>query len=345
MSIGSVTQNNATLYTLRATSLVDLVPGLKRSGQYWIGPCPFCGGKDRFNVKQTDSGDLWLCRHCSPDKYHDAIDFLQRQTGKTFKELVNDGASFNARAAAPLPAATAAPAAIELAQPPTDDWQIPAIVAAGDCANYLRSGASDAAKVYDYLRNDRKLTPATLDAATVGYNPRWRDVGDGCRLAPGVTIPCMVDGELWYLQVRTTQAARRQAERSGKRLGKYHALTGSRLGALYGADALLSSTVAIVTEGEFDAMVVNQYCRPGVAAVTMGSAGTLPGVTWLRYFAHLKRIVLLLDNDDAGRAALDRWQRLLPRAVAVQLPDGSKDATDFRRNGGYLAGWVKDVTT
>lgn len=345
MSSSSVTQSPERLYELKSASLVDLVPGLKRSGQYWIGPCPFCGGEDRFTIKRTDTGDLWICRHCSPDKYHDAIHFLQRQTGKTFKELVNDGVTGNARAAAPLPAATAAPTDIELAQPPTDDWQIPAIVAAGESANYLRSGASDAVKVMAYLRNVRKLTPATLDAATIGYNPIWREVGEGCWLAPGVTIPCMVDGELWYLQVRTTQAARRQSERNGRKLDKYHALTGSRLAALYGADALLSSSIAIVTEGEFDALVVRQYCRPGVTAVTMGSAGSLPSIAWLRYFAPLKRVVLLLDNDDAGKAALARWQRLLPRAVAVQLPDGSKDASEYRRNGGHLAGWVYDVTT
>lgn len=345
MSGSSVAHNTEQIHHLRATSLVDLVPGLKRSGQYWIGACPFCGGKDRFTIKRTDTGDVWICRHCSPDKYHDAIDFLQRQTGKTFKELVNDGGNGNGRAAAPLPAATAAPAAIELAQPPTDDWQIPAIVAAGECANYLRSGASDAGRVMTYLRDVRKLTPATLDAATIGYNPAWREVGEGCWLAPGVTIPCMVDGELWYLQVRTTQPARQQAERNGRKLDKYHALTGSRLAALYGANELLSSSIAIVTEGEFDALVVRQYCRPGVTAVTMGSAGSLPSVTWLRYFAHLKRIVLLLDNDDAGKKALANWQRKLPRAVAVQLPDGSKDATEYRRNGGYLAGWVYDVTT
>ena len=43
----------------RSTRIVDLVPGLKHSGAYWIGPCPFCGGGVRFNLKEAADGDLW----------------------------------------------------------------------------------------------------------------------------------------------------------------------------------------------------------------------------------------------------------------------------------------------
>src|SRR5690606_18882966 len=104
----------------------------------------------------------------------------------------------------------------------------------------------------------------------IGFNPAWRTVGDGCRLAPGIVIPCCIDGELWYLQVRTTAAARQ----SGK-VDKYHALTGSKLGALFNANRLLDAAAVFVVEGEFDAMVLGQYTD--AAVVTMGSAGSLPG--------------------------------------------------------------------
>jgi hypothetical protein len=36
---------------------------LKRRGKEWIGPCPACGGKDRFSIK-PDEG-VWSCRGCS----------------------------------------------------------------------------------------------------------------------------------------------------------------------------------------------------------------------------------------------------------------------------------------
>ena len=63
-------QLNATI------SIVDMVPGLTRRGRYYIGPCPFCGGEDRFNVREGDGGELWLCRHCAPGRYHDVVEFL-----------------------------------------------------------------------------------------------------------------------------------------------------------------------------------------------------------------------------------------------------------------------------
>jgi len=37
---------------------------LKRAGREWNGPCPLCGGEDRFYVK-PDGG--FYCRHCLPD--------------------------------------------------------------------------------------------------------------------------------------------------------------------------------------------------------------------------------------------------------------------------------------
>jgi DNA primase len=38
---------------------------LRRSGAERIGPCPRCGGEDRFSVKPSEG--VWNCRGCKPD--------------------------------------------------------------------------------------------------------------------------------------------------------------------------------------------------------------------------------------------------------------------------------------
>ena len=39
------------------------VPGLTRVGAEWVGPCPLCGGDDRFRVSERGA----YCRQCLPD--------------------------------------------------------------------------------------------------------------------------------------------------------------------------------------------------------------------------------------------------------------------------------------
>ena len=71
--------------------LVSLVQGLvalKKTGAYHIGPCPFCGGEDRFTIKHTHRGDRWHCRGCGGDQYHSVIDFVMRRDGNSFLEAV-----------------------------------------------------------------------------------------------------------------------------------------------------------------------------------------------------------------------------------------------------------------
>ena len=52
--------------------------GLKRSGSEYKGPCPICGGTDRFHVKTGRSADVLVhCRHGC--KYSDLARELERR--------------------------------------------------------------------------------------------------------------------------------------------------------------------------------------------------------------------------------------------------------------------------
>src|SRR5688572_19379489 len=69
--------------TTDLTTLVDAK--LWKEGRYHVGPCPFCGGHDRFVIKHTPQGDRWLCRKCGDGKYHTTIDFLMQRDQLDFK--------------------------------------------------------------------------------------------------------------------------------------------------------------------------------------------------------------------------------------------------------------------
>ena len=70
-------------------ALVEKDTHLKRVGANWFaGPCPNCGGRDRFVLKRTTDGWRWLCRHCTGRQYRDAIDYVMMRDGLPFKDAV-----------------------------------------------------------------------------------------------------------------------------------------------------------------------------------------------------------------------------------------------------------------
>lgn len=50
------------------------------------GPCPICGGKDRFRFTDHNSDGLYYCSHCGPG---DGFDLSSKVTGKSFIEIKN----------------------------------------------------------------------------------------------------------------------------------------------------------------------------------------------------------------------------------------------------------------
>lgn len=226
--------------------------------------------------------------------------------------------------------------------PPADEWQDAATRVVLDAAGTLLRRQGRAGVAYDWLLS-RGLTDETIRRAWLGWNDEWREVLPGVSLAPGITIPSFVDGRLWYVNVRLGDADAKKYSH------KYLSLRGSRLSSLYGADALNSSPpVAILVEGEFDALLLQQFFgRDELAVMTMGSATSFPSPRWKKYLAWVDKLLLCMDEDAAGKRALDKWRELVKWAEVVQPParpegwEAKSDVTDFWRAGVDLREWLQ----
>jgi phage/plasmid primase-like uncharacterized protein len=70
------------------SALFGLDLGLKRvTSSELAGPCPRCGGVDRFNINTKKL--VWFCRGCDA-KGGDAISLIQHARGLGFKEAVEE---------------------------------------------------------------------------------------------------------------------------------------------------------------------------------------------------------------------------------------------------------------
>ena len=125
---------NATEINL-AFDLVDYVGRLVKLAKkknYYVGPCPMCGGRDRFTIN-TAERDLWICRQCGDGKYHSPIDFLMQYHNIDFKQAL-DRLGGDLQHPVPIAPRVIAPIPIQIA--PDQDWQTQAlkhIDAASDC--------------------------------------------------------------------------------------------------------------------------------------------------------------------------------------------------------------------
>jgi len=61
----------------------------RRGRDEYAGPCPFCGGRDRFVVWGLPQS-RWMCRQCSDGHAHDAITLYRNAKGFGFVETCRD---------------------------------------------------------------------------------------------------------------------------------------------------------------------------------------------------------------------------------------------------------------
>lgn len=316
--------------------IIHLSP-LKQSGRWHIGPCPICGGIDRFNLTQDQQGWRWFCRGCGEGKYHSAVDFAHfLYPNVPLSEAVTRMLNL------PVPDRFQKKDAQTSSKPTPDTqsvWQN--VIDYGQ--NMFWSPAGSQAR--DYLHS-RGFTEKTLKSI-------WHRIGwsegkkvDGCWVDRGIIIPCFRTkfdasvGEIQYIKIR--RLPHHVWKFKPERTEKYRQLPHSKPG-IFNFE-WISTDVVFITEGEFDTLVLYQEAKELVGACTLGSAtNRLNFAQWGLYFLPVLHIITVYDNDPAGHEGTSAWEDLGGRVKKARVPDHFKDINEFFTSGGDIGSWVMAV--
>lgn len=322
-------------------------------------PCPLprhAGDRSSRAFTIYDNGRKWKCHSSCPADANsgDVIDFYRHWKGVDFKTAVAELAQqANVQNQVGVAARAAVPALPPAPVEPSPTWRNRAEQfvrwAEGNLHGEIGAGARA------YLEKERGLSPETWRAFRLGYNPkmlyddpeRWGLAGKKIWLPRGIVIPGFWHGEPWYIKVRRPRPGEALEQYIGA-WTKQDGLADLKFGGPRGGKSVLFRLemnsympVLFLVEGEWDAMLLWEYCPDLCDAGTIGGAGakfdTLDLALLTRYLA----VLVVYDDDKAGekgREYIAKLGKLGNRIIPVQPP--GHDLTDFWKSGDNLRGWA-----
>ena len=228
--------------------------------------------------------------------------------------------------------------------PPDQAWQQRGLEVVGSAQTSLQSIKGIDSK--RYLRG-RGLSEATIQAARLGYVPTavrdapedWGIESQSSIYIPAnvILIPWIVNGRLWALKYRRMDV--------GTRNERYMSVKGSKLsGAMYQEDNLNGHRVIVFTEGEFDALLLQQYAgQLAGVATTGGCSGTIPLSAKFAVMA-ADRVLVAYDNDEPGENGAHSIIETSAKATRLR-PISGKDISEMYLSGCSLRKFLLDAIT
>lgn len=326
--------------------LTFLTSAMKPKGPHeFAGPCPQCGGEDRFIVwPDRPRGGAYLCRGCGSQG--DGIQFMREFMGMSYPEacaalglekhtttsLLSARRTYvRPRPAHPVQMAHVPPKP-EPAVMPCKEWMGNAAAFLAECQRDLETNPEALLAVCG-----RSLTPYTALDCGIGWNPADRYI---LRKSWGLPVVDLADGgkrDKLLLPRGLVIATRRRAgtvaltvrcadDRHESR-PKYWQVQGSSNVPFIAGRAGLP---LLLVESALDAALVWQESFGKLAAVAlMGNMKGLDSDT----HAFIQAAPLLLacpDNDEGGQVAWQRWSAAYPQAILTPAV-GAKDLGDMHR--------------
>ena len=306
-------------------ALVSSDTKLKHSGHFYIGACPFCGGRDRFNLKVTPEGWRWFCRKCGDDKYHGTIDYVMRRDNLSFKQALE---SLGGNVQLP-------PRAQMIAHDPGFifpdlDWQSNAwrmIDAASDC---LASQDGNAGRLY---LEQRGISRATVLTYRLGF--AWITKSE----RPAIVIPWFddsgKDGELiTAIRYRFIDDLAKQ-----EKSRRFMMAEGSKP-IIFGLHAAAGHDVLILVEGEFNAMSISQVSAAEVMNIDALSFGSQSGShqdVLRKISQEYKRVIVWADDPEKAKEIRSALKRPADALCSPEI-----DGTKYDANALLQLAWLTD---
>ena len=326
------------------------------NGGEWAGPCPFCGGSDRFLVwpEKGETGAYW-CRQCNARG--DLIQYLRDVRKMTFREACQ----FVGRELSTMPPylsgkkSKTSPTQHYAQQAPQKEtsvvdpalWQSMARKLVDEAVFNLWTYRKDV--WLKWLIEKRGLDEETIKAASLGVMllnrwpspeswgllPQLKENGQPKKLyfPQGHVIPLIEGGEVSRIKFRRPKS---------KGDPRYLFLRGSSPAARV---INPQSPFFVLVENELDSLLVAQEGSIlGIGVIGLGSASIQPDSLEPEVRATLKKsscILVALDSDRAGaKAAWGTWLRKFPQAHRWP-PVKGKDIAEMWQAGVSLKTWLE----
>jgi DNA primase len=329
-----------TLATVRM-NILQLLPNLKRiastRGGEWAGPCPHCGGQDRFRVwpERGNTGRFW-CRSCGWSG--DGLQMLRDLKGLTFPEALKAWGLTSTRSSGTVGKADVwEPKAAKM---PEATWGDRAKVFLDRCQGDLwrSSGAAGRTFLFDRGLKSESIKSAGLgwnasdlyqSRGTWGLNPEQKrdDRAGKIWLPKGLVIPGFDQARIIRLKIR----------RSYTTEGKYIFIPGSSSVPM--AWGCKRKTIILV-ESELDGLLIAQEAGDLVGVIALGSAQIRPDMKTDKALREVGLILVALDSDRAGKnESWGFWKKNYPNARRWPVPIG-KDPTEAAQGGLNIRAWI-----
>lgn len=302
---------------------VSTLVKLKNHGEYYTGPCPMCGGRDRFTIKRT-THDIWICRKCSDGKYHSSIDFIMAYQ-KTDLRGALQWMNNDAQRMGQLPRRRESVPTEEYKMP-SQDWQSETWMQIDSASDYLFDEAKGKAG-RRYLI-ERGISRGSMYMWLLGYGFAYD--------RPAIFIPYLDTGNL-IIAVKYRFIDDRARHDKGSRFS----MKAGSSPHLFGLQHVqISDHTLLFVEGEINAISVLQTLPHGISVVSAGSESNGNAGLIHALASRYERVVVWMDDPIKAVAVRNRMGR---NTVMIKSPifNGRKWDANEMLKAGLLMEFIK----